>query len=240
MFVDQFSEEFSRDIEPQNGGHGDNYYYQMVANIRRYKGAPPLPETSAARKINFDGTFQQWDSVQPEFLPPVEEAAPRDFIGVGGLHYTNNTGRNDFVAFKVARDSHNVYFYARTRNPITPKSDTNWMWLLINTSQNIATGWNGYDFIVDRTVDSDGQAWLERNSGGWNWQKLVPVSVQVVGNQMQVAIPRQALGLKTGKSEVNLDFKWADNLQHPGDIPDFYLDGTVAPEGRFNFRYSSK
>jgi hypothetical protein len=37
MFVDQFSEEFSRDIEPMKGGHGDNYYYQLVANVRRYK-----------------------------------------------------------------------------------------------------------------------------------------------------------------------------------------------------------
>ena len=239
MFVDQYSEEFSRDIEPQNGGHGDNYYYQMVANIRRYKGVPPLPEASSPIKIHFDGTFQQWASVRPEFVPPVAEAAPRDFPGVSGLHYTNHTGRNDFAALKVSRDSRKVYFYARTRNPITPKSDPNWMRLLISTRQNAATGWNGYDFIVDRMVDSAGQAWLEKNVGGWNWQKVAPVSLQVVDNELQLAIPRHALGLKTGNSAIELDFKWADNLQHPGDIMDFYLDGTVAPEGRFNFRYDS-
>ncbi|HEX2971074.1 MAG TPA: hypothetical protein VHP11_02005, partial [Tepidisphaeraceae bacterium] len=34
-FVDQFNTEYSRDIEPMKGGHGDNYYYQMVAHIRR-------------------------------------------------------------------------------------------------------------------------------------------------------------------------------------------------------------
>jgi hypothetical protein len=60
-----------------------------------------------------------------------------------------------------------------------------------------------------------------------------------VDNELQLAIPRHALGLKTGNSAIELDFKWADNLQHPGDIMDFYLDGTVAPEGRFNFRYDS-
>ena len=172
-------------------------------------------------------------------MPPVAEAAPRDFPGVSGLHYTNHTGRNDFAALKVARDSRKVYFYARTRNPITPKSDPNWMRLLISTRQNAATGWNGYDFIVDRMVDSAGQAWLEKNVGGWNWQKVAPVSLQVVDNELQLAIPRHALGLKTGNSAIELDFKWADNLQHPGDIMDFYLDGTVAPEGRFNFRYDS-
>jgi hypothetical protein len=61
-----------------------------------------------------------------------------------------------------------------------------------------------------------------------------------VGNQLQLAIPRKALGLKNGHGAVKLDFKWADNLQHPGEIMDFYLDGTVAPEGRFNFRYETK
>lgn len=240
MFVDQFNEEFSRDIEPQKGGHGDNYYYQMVANIRRYKGAPPLPEPSPATSIKLDGTFQQWQSVGPEFLPPVREALPRDFIGVGGLHYTNNTGRNDFAAFKVAHDDRNIYFYARTRGPITPRSDTNWMWLLIDSDQNAATGWSGYDFVVNRTVDANGQTWLEKNIGGWNWEKVAPVSMQVVGNEMQLAIPRKALGLQSGRHGTQFDFKWADNLQHAGDVMDFYIDGAVAPEGRFNFRYETQ
>jgi len=42
-FVDEFNQEYSRDIEPMRGGHGDNYYYQMVANIRRYKGVRSIP-----------------------------------------------------------------------------------------------------------------------------------------------------------------------------------------------------
>ena len=37
-FVDQCDKEYSRDIEPMKGGFADNYYYQLVANIRRYKG----------------------------------------------------------------------------------------------------------------------------------------------------------------------------------------------------------
>jgi hypothetical protein len=240
LFVDQFNEEFSRDIEPQKGGHGDDYYCQMVANIRRYKGAPPLPAPSPATDIKMNGTFQQWESVGPEFLPAVREGLPRDFAGVGGLQYTNQTGRNDFAALKVARDARNIYFYARTREPITPKSDNNWMWLLIDSDQNAATGWSGYDFIVNRTVDANGQAWLEKNIGGWNWEKVAPVSMQVVGNEMQLAIPRKALGLESGRHGTQFDFKWADNLQRVGDVMDVYIDGEVAPEGRFNFRYEAK
>ena len=37
-----------------------------------------------------------------------------------------------------------------------------------------------------------------------------------------------------------IDFKWTDNLQKPGDVLDFYLSGDVAPEGRYNYRYSAK
>jgi hypothetical protein len=240
MFVDQFSEEFSRDIEPQLGGHGDNYYYQMVANIRRYKGAPSLPEASPATSIKLGGTFQQWQSVGPEFLPAVRQAMPRDFIGVGGLHYSNSTGRNDFVSFKVTYDAQNVYFYVRTRDPITPRIGNHWMWLLIDSDQNPATGWDGYDFVVDRTVDAKGQTWLERNKGGWNWERVAPVSIQVVGNEMQLAVPRNALGLGADRKGIRFDFKWADNLQRAGDVMDFYIDGEVAPEGRFNYRYEAK
>jgi hypothetical protein len=114
------------------------------------------------------------------------------------------------------------------------------MWLLIDSDQNAATGWSGYDFVVNRTVDANGQTWLEKNIGGWNWEKVAPVSMQVVGNEMQLAIPRKALGLESGRHGVQFDFKWADNLQHAGDVMDFYNDGAVAPEGRFNFRYEMK
>ncbi|HEX3726943.1 MAG TPA: hypothetical protein VHV08_11900, partial [Pirellulales bacterium] len=48
-FVDQFSQEFSRDIEPMQGGHGDNYYYQLVANVRRYKGVAALAKATAPK-----------------------------------------------------------------------------------------------------------------------------------------------------------------------------------------------
>jgi len=41
-FVNQYDQAFSRDIEPVKGLHGDNDYYQMVANIRRIKGALPM------------------------------------------------------------------------------------------------------------------------------------------------------------------------------------------------------
>jgi hypothetical protein len=239
VFVDQFTEEYSRDIEPMKGGHGDNYYWQLVANIRRYKGAPALPKASAPKTIRIAASFNQWQQVEPAYVAHFGNTLPRDFDGAGGTHYTNNTGRNEFALLKVARDKTNVYFYARTRKPITPHTDPNWMWLLIDVDQNHATGWEGYDFIVNRQVQSDGRTWLEKNVGGWNWRRVAPVSYRVKGNEIQIAIPRRALGLKLGTSALALDFKWVDNCQHPGDIMDFYLSGDVAPIARFNYRYKA-
>ncbi len=240
VFVDQFDQEFSRDIEPVRDGHGDNYYWQLVANVRRFKGAPALPKASAPKTIRIAGGFEQWREVAPEFRDHIGETIARDFDGAAGLHYTNRSGRNDLTSFKVARDAKTVYFYARTRDPITSPSGTNWMWLLIDADQNSATGWEGYDFIVNRTVESPGRTWLEKSEGGWRWRKVARVNLRVQGNELQLAIPRAALGLPSGRERLSLDFKWADNLQRPGDIMDFYLSGDVAPEGRFNYRYDGK
>ncbi len=239
VFVDQFDQEFSRDIEPVKGAHGDNYYWQLVANVRRFKGAPPLPSASPPKSIRTGESFDSWRDVAPEFRDWIHETAPRDFDGSAGLHYTNRTGRNDLAAFKVARDAQMIYFYARTREALTAHTDPNWMWLLIDADQNAATGWQGYDFIVNRSVEGEGKTWLEKNEGGWNWRPVLRVDFRVRGNELQLAIPRSALGLPQETNRIALDFKWADNIQHPGDIMDFYVSGDVAPEGRFNFRYQT-
>jgi hypothetical protein len=137
----------------------------------------------------------------------------------------------------VARDAANVSFYARTRQPLTPASDPNWMWLLIDSDSDPNTGWQGYDFIVNHKIDVDGTTWLEKNDGGWRWKSVAKVPYHVSGNELHLAIPRELLAVSRGRNRLSLDFKWADNLQHPGDVVDFYTSGDVAPEGRFRFRY---
>jgi hypothetical protein len=240
LFVDQYNEEFSRDIEPMKGGHGDDYYYQLVANVRRYKGAPPVPESSRPKTIAFNNGFASWQDVRPEYRNDYPgNTAPRDFAGTGGMHYTNFSGRNTFEVLKVARDATNLYFYARTTAPLTPSTGKNWMWLLIDADQNPDTGWAGYDFIINRERDSEGKFWLEKNTGGWTWKKVEPVVWHEGDKELELAVSRAALGLKTGETRTSIDFKWADNLQQPGDVMDFYLSGDVAPAGRFNFRYTA-
>ncbi|HOQ85131.1 MAG TPA: hypothetical protein PLQ89_05375 [Phycisphaerae bacterium] len=236
VFVDQFNQEYSRDIEPVKGMHGDNYYWQMVANIRRYKGAAPLPRASAPRTIRIDGDFSQWQDVGPEFRDHVGETLPRDVGGAGGLHYTNRTGRNDIVAAKVARDADHVFFHVRTREPIRMDGDANGLWLLIDADRNARTGWEGYEFIVNReATGATDRVWLEKHTGSWAWQRVCEVELRVADRELHLAIPRNKLGL--AQDGIVLDFKWMDNVQEPGNPLDAYVSGDVAPEGRFRYRY---
>jgi len=177
MFVDQFDQEHSRDIEPMRGGHGDNYYYQMVSFVRRFKGARPLPRPSAPATIRIDGGFAQWADVEPEFRDDIGDTAHRDHPGYNDCaRYVNRSGRNDIVACKVARDAENLYFYARTRAPLTPAADARWMLLLIDVDCDHRTGWEGYDFLVGRT-STGATTSLERNAGGWAWEPVAAVAL---------------------------------------------------------------
>ena len=82
VFCDQFNPEFSRDCEPVKGFWGDAYYWQLVANVRRYKGVHEIPPT-VSRPIRIDGNFDDWRDVQPEFRDTVGDEVRRDFTAHG-------------------------------------------------------------------------------------------------------------------------------------------------------------
>ena len=148
------------------GGHGDNYYYQMVANIRRFKGARPIPPVEPG-PVAIDGRFDDWGPVQPEFRDTVGDPTHRDHRGWGkGTRYANQTGRNDIVAAKVSVDETNISFHVRTRDELTSPAGPSWMLLFIDADNDPKTGWLGYDFVVNRKAPGPAGATIERNVGG--------------------------------------------------------------------------
>jgi len=235
FFVDTFSAEFSRDIEPMKGGFGDAYYYQMVANIRKYKGTRALPEVKAV-PITIDGKFGDWADALPVFRDTLGDTAHRDHPGWQQQPpFSNNSGRNDIATAKVSADKDNVYFYVSTSAPLTAPTDPAWMLLFIDADNNPKTGWLGYDFVINRSNVRPGVTTLECNDGGgYHWKSVADVQFRAVGNELELAIPRAALGITS--PSFTLDFKWADNIQQSGDWSDFTLNGDAAPNDRFNFR----
>ncbi len=231
FFVDEFSESHSKDIEPMLGGHGDDYYYQMVANIRRYKGVRPIQPVKAA-PITLDGHFDDWKGVSPEFRDTLGDPVHRDSDAFGerAPRYVNNTGRNDLAWAKVSYDKTRVYFLIRTLGPVIKSSDASkagdWMTLYINSDRDSKTGWLGYDLRV-----SPGRRTVERNvDGNYDWAHGQPIRVSVGADGIELAIPRSLI---TGNS---FDFKWTDNCYKGGDWTDFTLNGDAAPNDRFNYR----
>jgi hypothetical protein len=241
MFVDQFTQEYSRDIEPMKGGHADSYYYQMVDYIRRFKGARKLPVAGPKKTIRIGGGFAEWQSVRPEFRDDIGDTMHRDHPGYDDAgRYVNKTGRNDFALLKVARDNKFVYFYAQTREPITPYTDQRWMMLFINSDGDPKTGWEGYDFVVNRKVKDGSTTSLEKSAGGWRWDHVADIGYHVEGDQIELAVPRAAFGLADLSRPLAFEFKWADNIQREGDILEFTVNGDAAPNGRFNYRFAEE
>jgi len=234
-FVDAYTQEYSRDIEPMEGGYGDNYYYQMAAGIRRYKGVRKPQTVSRPTTILIDGGFDDWRDVAPEFRDFIGDVEHRHEKGWGQAgEYVNTTGRNDFAAMKAARDDTHVYFYARTDGVITPHTDSHWMLLYIDADQDAQTGWEGYDLVVNLEVKDGGKTSVHALQSGWDPKPVASIDYAYRGKELELAVPRALLNC--GSGPVRLDFHWTDNVQ-PGRMDRFALDGDSAPERRFKYRY---
>ena len=237
FFCDQYNAEFNRCLQPMKDGYTDNYYMQMAQNVRRYKGVRPIPELKGLHTVKIDGDFGDWKAVNPEYRDTRGDVDHRDYNGYGGLHYTNNSGRNDIINSKVSRDKSTVYFFAETDKPLTPHTDANWMLLLIDADHDPNTGWYGYDYIINRKV-LDGKtttlmAYDPKNAAN-PWVEKARLDYRYKGNALELAIPLKLLAL-TGNS-FTFDFKWSDN---PADLKDpisLCTDGDTAPNRRFNYR----
>ena len=238
-FIDQYNEEFSRDIEPMKGGHTDDYYYQLVANIRRYKGVHQADPVSVATTIDVKGSFDQWKPVTPEFEDHSFDTLPRQSPGnYQAGPYEDRSGRNDFVSMKVARDERNIYFYAKTREPITSFRGRNWMLLFIDSDENKATGWEGYDMVVDAKVIDRNTTTISKLTQDGRLEAPSRIPMRVEGNELMVAVPRALL--RQTEKQVSFQFHWADNIAGMGDIAEFSLHGDSAPDRRANYRYAAQ
>lgn len=236
-FVDGFNTEFNRDIEPLKGEYTDNYYYQLISHIRKFKGMSSPEPFSMAKSIAIDGNFGEWGTVNPIFIDPAGDVTIRNFKNVNGTAMlTNTTARNDIVESRATYDANNLYFYVKTAQNLTPSTDPNWMLLYINTDRNKDTGWEGYEYVVNLGVKSSTQTTLKR----WNgvtWGNEITVPYTVNGNEMELNIPKSAVLMDTAAPQFY--FHWTDNQQKLNDITSFFTDGESAPDRRFDYNFST-
>jgi hypothetical protein len=235
-FYDTASDRYSRDVEPTAGALGDNYYLQLIENIRRYKGTTAPLNPGLSQSINLAGSFDQWSTIGPKFMSSTSTFGDRNHSGTGATNYTTQSTRNVFAFSKVARDSSNFYFMTQTASAISAPADK-WMTLFLDTDSNPTNGWAGYDYVVRKTSTAASTYVLQSNSGGYNWTTVSNVSYRVENDKIMLSVPRSALGLSA--NPASLSFKWADNWSQDGNVTDLYTNGTSAPYGRLSFLYST-
>jgi len=213
VFVDSADTRFSRDTEPSAGILGDNYYMQMVDEIRKFKHSV---DQKAPGGISVYYDYEN-------------DTLPRDAAGFGGVAYQDDSGRNDIIRMTVAREGANFIFTVEAKDALTPSTDHNWMALFINADGKPG-GWEGYDYVIGRET----RGMVERSTGGWNWTPIGQADWAVNGSKLTLTVPCELLGNLT-----SFQFKWADNYT-PGEVYSFYTRGDAAPMGRLNYCWNGE
>jgi hypothetical protein len=219
-FIDLFTDEYNRDLEPMRGGYADNYYYQMVDGIRRFKGTRSVAGNPLYRDTLYDVDH-------------------RDHFGWGKVgQLVDETGRNDLKQAWIAQDDGFIHFKVETMEPLTPRAGDNWMELFVEIEgrPESAPNWEGYQYRVHLDPFMKQRYILERSLGGWMWEGLAMVDVEESERSITLKVPRNELGLDS--DDFALRFKWSDNRQTT-DAVDWLIHGDAAPNGRFNYRYDS-
>lgn len=246
IFVDNFNNEFSRDMEMDRYYYKDNFYLQLVRNVRRYKYST-VREAGYEWQSKTVSSIDDFSDVEAVYKDFAGDARERDFYGFDiresareaeliGSWYSDHSNRNDIVQVKVVHDAANVYFLIETAAPITPyESGENWMNVLIKTGASTSSdSWEGYNFILNRSPQN-GKASVERSQGGWAWTSVGTADMTVSGNRMMITVPLSMLGLSA--ENFAFEFKVADNVTAYTDIMDYYVTGDSAPIGRLNYSY---
>jgi len=236
FFVDQYNAEFNRDIQPMKDGYTDNYYMQMVQNIRRYKGARPIPVLKGSAQLDTGRGFPNWERIEIEYRDTRGDTFHRDHKGYYGKHYVDDSGRNDILTCKVAVDENSVYFYAETVDTLTSHTGRNWMLLLLDVDRNTGTGWFGYDFVVNkRIVNETATTVMRYDQSSQVWIQIAELSYHYSGKRLELAVPRTLLGLAS-KASCIFDFHWCDNPADLNSPISLCTSGDSAPNRRFNYR----
>ncbi len=238
-YVDQFNCEFSRDGEPmrnQDGyGIGDNYYYQMVDYIRQFKGIGATPVADHQTSVNIYD-LSTWDAIELTYMDSLYDVEHRNTVSYDAdFRYINNTGRNDFEYAKVSQDENNLYFLVKTSHDIIIDNNTEWMNLYLNVDGDVTTGWEGYDYILNRDRDSFVVTVEKFKDNSFESEVVGGAYYCINGAYMTVRLSKNLLGIH-GKLEKMI-FKWSDNSVKNGDPMAFMDLGDTAPDNRFGYTY---
>ena len=251
-FVDQFNEEFSRDMEMTKGLYGDNFYLQNMRNTRAFKSNASYKNisntgtkainnldmwTDGRTYVDFEGdALERTGNINTNYMT----LYPNGDL-VTKICYSNHTNRNDISNIQVINDSDYLYFRVNCVNniDIADKNVNFYAYFSIKNSKE--RSWNGYNYALDIGNTNSGLSTTQlKKFAGDNVFSLVNyASIEsFLNGQVYICkIPLSKLGIND-YSSFTIDFKVSDGVTNPGDIMQYYVDGDSAPIGRLNYRYN--
>lgn len=239
VYCDAFNEEYSRDIEMMKGGYQDNYYLQLVRNVKKFKYSDAEHYLYPEATIDVtDFSEDNWKDLSSVYRDFVGEVMPRNHANIiNSETYLNDSDRNDVAKTTVTHDQNYLYFRIETAEDLTtPASgDQGWMNILLDSGSETNNKFaNNYDFRINaRRTDSTCS--IERATGTTTFEEVGEVQMAYQGNILQIAVPLNIIG-KTA-DDVHIRFKVTDNIQDPTNIEDYYVSGEAAPIGRLAYEY---
>lgn len=235
-FVDVYDQEYSRDIEMTREGYKDNYYLQLVENIRNYKYEDFVKYEKEETTISFGETLDpKWNDVVSQYQDLEEDAINRDHSGaVHGLNYKLDSKRNDIKLVKVTNDKDYIYFYIECVNNLVSYNgvDQNYMNILLKTKES-SNNFMGCNVLINRKIEGN-KGSIEISKGGYDWEKVDEAELQISGSVMQIKLPRR--NIETNDT-CDFEFKVFDNVLDPTDEMEYYVSGDVMPLGRMRYGY---
>ncbi len=247
-WVDSFNTEFSRDIEMTKSkgyvineegkhveeGYGDNFYIQLIQNVRKYKGIWEGITHAEPKKIDINDVHS-WDDVKNIYLNLSTRKVERDYTDFTCINnYRLPKPRNFVTEIRVSDDEESIYFFIKTDEDMVLKrhEKSNLVNLFLGFDIKDKNSFYSYKYVVNR-YPGDSTTSIEKYENGF--VKVGDAEYRVDGNIMQIKMPKALFGIK---DEFDMHFKVADSVENEDDILDYYVSGDSVPMGRLSFLYS--
>lgn len=237
-WVDSFNTEFSRDIEMTRArgyvkneqgkfveeGYGDNFYLQLIQNVRKYKGI-------------HEGIIHASSNVENVYLNVSTKKIERNFSDFTGVnHYKLSKPKNHITEIRVTDDKENIYFYIKTEKDtvLIKHEKSNLMNLYFGFDIREKDSFHSYKYVANRYV-GDKTTSIEKYENGF--VKYSEAEYRLDKNIMQIKLPKNLFDVE---ADFDMHFKVADSVEKEDDILDYYVSGDSVPMGRLSYLYSRK
>lgn len=248
FWVDTFNTEFSRDIEMTanrtciadgNGGYreegyGDNYYIQLIANIRRYKGIAVSEDRRYGNKESGDFSFYNAETYLNTAVKPYGRDSYGAF-GPYGCRYKQNAPKNFVKKAEVMHTEEYIGIRCILEN--NPEITSDSLNILFGTDNVKKNSWEGFTYRISDIKNGKADLCGVRENGRYSFEKIRGIEVMINGTEVIYKIPRKEIGADT--DVFTLRFKITDSVEHPDDIMDYYVSGMSMPQGRLTYLYSA-